>query len=96
MCFIYFSSQVLTWLIIPNLNVSAVTNTNNILQSIIFFQYLPRVFLIFPLTSKIVEATGIVTETAWAGAAYNLLLFMLASHVSTFWISVATFFMLNS
>ncbi|KAK4851814.1 hypothetical protein QYF36_018628 [Acer negundo] len=44
-------------------------------------QYLPRLFLIFPLSSQIVEASGIVTETAWAGAAYNLILFMLASHV---------------
>jgi len=29
-----------------------------------------------------VKATGVVTETAWAGAAYNLMLFILASHVS--------------
>ncbi|KAE8696706.1 putative cyclic nucleotide-gated ion channel 15 [Hibiscus syriacus] len=27
------------------------------------------------------QATGVVTETAWAGAAYNLILYMLASHV---------------
>ncbi|OVA18057.1 Cyclic nucleotide-binding domain [Macleaya cordata] len=27
------------------------------------------------------QATGVVTETAWAGAAYNLMLYMLASHV---------------
>ncbi|KAL0330134.1 UNVERIFIED_CONTAM: putative cyclic nucleotide-gated ion channel 14 [Sesamum radiatum] len=27
------------------------------------------------------QATGVVTKTAWAGAAYNLLLYMLASHV---------------
>ncbi|KAF4356395.1 hypothetical protein F8388_013260 [Cannabis sativa] len=43
--------------------------------------YLPRLFLIFPLSSQIVKATGVVTETAWAGAAYNLILYMLASHV---------------
>ncbi|GJX76841.1 CNGC15b-like protein [Tanacetum coccineum] len=56
-------------------------NTKNVLWFIIIFQYLPRLYLIFPLTSQIVEATGVVTETAWAGAAYNLMLFMLASHV---------------
>ncbi|GKB44955.1 CNGC15b-like protein [Tanacetum coccineum] len=56
-------------------------NTKNVLRFIIIFQYLPRLYLIFPLTSQIVEATGVVTETAWAGAAYNLMLFMLASHV---------------
>ncbi|KAK4482639.1 hypothetical protein RD792_009803 [Penstemon davidsonii] len=27
------------------------------------------------------QATGVVTETAWAGAAYNLILYMLASHI---------------
>ncbi|EEF26523.1 conserved hypothetical protein, partial [Ricinus communis] len=31
--------------------------------------------------SEIIKATGIVTKTAWAGAAYNLLLYMLANHV---------------
>uniref|UniRef100_A0A2N9EKJ1 Cyclic nucleotide-binding domain-containing protein n=1 Tax=Fagus sylvatica TaxID=28930 RepID=A0A2N9EKJ1_FAGSY len=30
---------------------------------------------------QIIKATGVVTRTAWAGAAYNLLLYMLASHV---------------
>nr|AWN82522.1 cyclic nucleotide-gated channel 21 [Nicotiana tabacum] len=30
---------------------------------------------------QIIKATGVVTKTAWAGAAYNLLLYMLASHV---------------
>ncbi|KAB5553457.1 hypothetical protein DKX38_010768 [Salix brachista] len=40
-----------------------------------------RLYLIFPLSSEIIKATGVVTKTAWAGAAYNLLLYMLASHV---------------
>ncbi|XP_022730286.1 protein CNGC15c-like [Durio zibethinus] len=73
--------QVLIWIIIPNLKGSTMTNTKNVLRFIIIFQYLPRLFLIFPLSSQIVEATGVVTETAWAGAAYNLMLYMLASHV---------------
>lgn len=38
----------------------------------------------FPLSSQIIKATGVVTKTAWAGAAYNLLLYMLASHVCCF------------
>ncbi|KAL8193234.1 hypothetical protein R6Q57_026815 [Mikania cordata] len=73
--------QLLIWLIIPSLSGSTMANTKNVLRFIIIFQYLPRLYLIFPLTSKIVEATGVVTETAWAGAAYNLMLYMLASHV---------------
>ncbi|KAI3799375.1 hypothetical protein L1987_34669 [Smallanthus sonchifolius] len=73
--------QMLIWLIIPSLSGSTMANTKNVLRFIIIFQYLPRLYLIFPLTSQIVEATGVVTETAWAGAAYNLMLYMLASHV---------------
>ncbi|CAI9284797.1 unnamed protein product [Lactuca saligna] len=33
------------------------------------------------ICSQIIKATGVVTKTAWAGAAYNLVLYMLASHV---------------
>lgn len=73
--------QVLIWFIIPNLRGSTMRNTKNVLRFIIIFQYLPRLFLIFPLSQQIINATGVVTETAWAGAAYNLVLFMLASHV---------------
>ncbi|KAM1803791.1 hypothetical protein ACFX12_029732 [Malus domestica] len=73
--------QVLIWIVIPTLRGSTVTNTKNFLRFIIIFQYIPRLFLIFPLSSQIVKATGVVTEKAWAGAAYNLMLYMLASHV---------------
>ncbi|KAJ4970620.1 hypothetical protein NE237_003719 [Protea cynaroides] len=73
--------QVLIWAVIPNLNGSTMTNTKNVFRFIIIFQYLPRLFLIFPLSSQIVKSTGVVTETTWAGAAYNLMLYMLASHV---------------
>ncbi|KAL2897564.1 Cyclic nucleotide-gated ion channel 17 [Bienertia sinuspersici] len=37
--------------------------------------------LIYTLSSEIVNAVGVVTKTAWAGAAYNLILYMLASHI---------------
>ncbi|KAE8721895.1 putative cyclic nucleotide-gated ion channel 14 [Hibiscus syriacus] len=40
-----------------------------------------RLYLIYPLSSQIIKTTGVVTATAWAGAAYNLVLYMLASHV---------------
>ncbi|XP_048234253.1 protein CNGC15b isoform X2 [Ricinus communis] len=73
--------QVLIWFVIPNLAGSTMTNTKNVLRFIIIFQYLPRLFLILPLSSRIIKANGVVTETAWAGAAYNLMLYMLASHV---------------
>lgn len=75
--------QVLIWIAIPHLRGSRVRQTRNVLRLIILFQYFLRLYLIFPLSSKIIKATGVVTETAWAGAAYNLILYMLASHVST-------------
>ncbi|XP_074366611.1 protein CNGC15c-like [Apium graveolens] len=72
--------QVLIWIVIPSLSGS--TMARNVLRFTIIFQYLPRLFLIlFPISAKIAKATGSVTETAWAGAAYNLMLYMLASHV---------------
>ncbi len=61
---------------------STAVATKNMLGFIVFFQYLPRLFRIFPLTSQMVRNTGVLMETAWAGAAYNLLLYLLASHVS--------------
>ncbi|XP_077229554.1 cyclic nucleotide-gated channel 15 [Tasmannia lanceolata] len=73
--------QMLIWVVIYNLKGMMTTNTKNVLRFTIILQYLPRLFLIFPLSSQIVKATGFVTETAWAGAAYNLVLYMLASHV---------------
>lgn len=57
-------------------------HTNNVLFLIVLFQYIPRLYLIFPLSSQIIKATGVVTKTAWAGAAYNLLRYMLAGHIS--------------
>lgn len=74
--------QFVIWIVIPRLNeYSRTANTKNILRFSIIFQYLPRFFQIFPLSGRIVMATGVMTETAWAGAAYNLILYMLASHV---------------
>ncbi|XP_061376695.1 protein CNGC15c-like [Gastrolobium bilobum] len=73
--------QVLIWIVIPTLRGSTMANTKNVLRFFIIFQYLPRLYLIFPLSSQIVKATGVVTQTAWAGAAYNLMLYMLASHI---------------
>ncbi|KAG0448694.1 hypothetical protein HPP92_027720 [Vanilla planifolia] len=72
---------ILIWFVIPAVSDTSANHTNNTLSMIVFLQYIPRLFLIFPLNARIVKATGVVTRTAWAGAAYNLLLYMLASHV---------------
>lgn len=73
---------MLIWAIIPHIRASSMVNTCIIVRLISIFQYLLRLYLIFPLSSQIVKANGSVLEAAWAGAAYNLMLYMLASHVS--------------
>ncbi|KAJ1420117.1 RmlC-like jelly roll fold [Sesbania bispinosa] len=73
--------QIVIWFIMPAIRSSHADHTNNALVLIVLLQYAPRLYLIFPLSSQIIKATGVVTKTAWAGAAYNLLLYMLASHV---------------
>ncbi|EYU42461.1 hypothetical protein MIMGU_mgv1a003043mg [Erythranthe guttata] len=73
--------QIVIWFIIPELRNHRTNQNNNALALIVLFQYIPRLYLIFPLSSQIIKATGVVTKTAWAGAAYNLVLYMLASHV---------------
>uniref|UniRef100_A0ACD6A1M4 Uncharacterized protein n=1 Tax=Avena sativa TaxID=4498 RepID=A0ACD6A1M4_AVESA len=73
--------QIIIWFVIPAVSTSSANHTNNTLSVIVLIQYIPRVFLIISLNSKIVKSSGVVTRTAWAGAAYNLLLYTLASHV---------------
>ncbi|KAL7597561.1 probable cyclic nucleotide-gated ion channel 14 [Lactuca sativa] len=73
--------QIVIWFIIPAIRTQHADHTTNALVLIVLLQYIPRFYLIFPLSSQIIKATGVVTKTAWAGAAYNLVLYMLASHV---------------
>lgn len=73
--------QIVIWFIIPAIRSSHSDHTTNTLVLIVLLQYIPRLYLIFPLSSQLIKATGVVTKTAWAGAAYNLVLYMLASHV---------------
>lgn len=73
--------QIVIWFIIPATRSPRTDHNNNALALIVLLQYIPRLYIIFPLSSQIIKATGVVTKTAWAGAAYNLLLYMLASHV---------------
>ena len=82
--FAYLSSlylQIIIWFVIPAIKYSTSEHNNNILVLIVLAQYLPRLYLIFPLTYEIVKATGVVAKTAWEGAAYNLVLYLIASHV---------------
>lgn len=73
--------QVVILIIIPKMSGSKVLNTKNLLKFVVIFQYFPRVLRIQPLYKEVTRTSGILTETAWAGAAFNLFLYMLASHV---------------
>lgn len=57
--------------------------TKQALLFIVLLQYIPRLVRVLPLTSELKRTAGVFAETAWAGAACYLLLYMLASHVST-------------
>ncbi|KAK6925963.1 Ion transport domain, partial [Dillenia turbinata] len=78
--------QVFILIVIPNLKGSESLHTKNLLKFVVLFQYVPRVLRIYPLYKEVTRTSGILTETAWAGAAFNLFLYMLASHVlGAFW-----------
>jgi cyclic nucleotide gated channel, plant len=67
---------------LPKLTGSELGTAKDILMFIVILQYIPRLVRIIPLYRQITRSAGIITETAWAGAAFNLLIYMLASHVS--------------
>ncbi|KAL5744786.1 hypothetical protein ACOSP7_027658 [Xanthoceras sorbifolium] len=78
--------QVVILIVIPKMAGSRSLNTKNLLKFVVVFQYIPRFIRIYPLYKEVTKTSGILTETAWAGAAFNLFLYMLASHVlGAFW-----------
>ncbi|XP_031390882.1 cyclic nucleotide-gated ion channel 1 [Punica granatum] len=78
--------QVVILVVIPKLRGAKSLNTKNLLKFVVLVQYIPRFLRIYPLFKEVTRSSGILTETAGAGAAFNLLLYMLASHVfGAFW-----------
>ncbi|KAG0486858.1 hypothetical protein HPP92_008953 [Vanilla planifolia] len=78
--------QVIVLFAVPRLQKSSPLDAKNLLVLIVLFQYVPRLIRIILLYMEVTRSAGIITETAWAGAAFNLLLYMLASHVlGAFW-----------
>ncbi|CAL9180426.1 unnamed protein product [Musa hybrid cultivar] len=75
------SSLIVIWSVILTVRNLRAQDNNNALALIVLIQYIPRFYLIFPLSQQIIKTNGVVTKTAWAGAVYNLLLYMIASHV---------------
>lgn len=82
--------QIMVWRFLQSSKGSDVLATKQALFFIILLQYFPRFLRILPLTSELKRTAGVFAETAWAGAAYYLLLYMLASHiVGAFWYLLA-------
>ncbi|CAJ1944842.1 unnamed protein product [Sphenostylis stenocarpa] len=82
--------QIVVWRFLLRSKGSDVLATKQALLFIILFQYVPRFLRMVPLTSELKRTAGVFAETAWAGAAYYLLLYMLASHiVGAFWYLLA-------
>ncbi|KAK4593207.1 hypothetical protein RGQ29_017375 [Quercus rubra] len=78
--------QVVSLVIIPKIKSQAPLIVKQRLKFVIFSQYVPRLTRLYPLYMEVKRTSGILTQTAWAGAAYNLFLYMLASHVAgAFW-----------
>ncbi|KVH93694.1 Cyclic nucleotide-binding domain-containing protein [Cynara cardunculus var. scolymus] len=75
------SSRIVIWRFLQRSRGSDVLSTKQAIFFILLLQYIPRVARIAPLTSELKRTAGVIAETAWAGAAYYLLLYMLASHI---------------
>ncbi|OEL34377.1 putative cyclic nucleotide-gated ion channel 8 [Dichanthelium oligosanthes] len=78
--------QIVVWRYLNSSDGPDVLVTKNALVWVVLIQYIPRFLRIFPLTTDLKRTAGVFIETAWAGAAYYLLWFMLAGHnVGTLW-----------
>ncbi|PWA47053.1 cyclic nucleotide gated channel 8 [Artemisia annua] len=82
--------EIVVWRFLHKSHGSGVMGTKRILLLIVIVQYIPRSFRILPLFSELKKTVGVITETAWAGAAYYLVWFVLAGHIfGAFWYLLA-------
>ncbi|KAH9625237.1 hypothetical protein KSS87_004518 [Heliosperma pusillum] len=56
------------------------SSSKDLLTLVIFIQYIPRFFRVYPLYKEVMRTSGVVTGRSWSGAVLNLLLYVLASH----------------
>ncbi|KAF5464383.1 hypothetical protein F2P56_014462 [Juglans regia] len=73
--------QVVVFLLYPSSKNAVPMVMTEMLKFVIGIQYVPRLLRIYPIYAEVIRSSGGLTLTAWAGAASNLFLFMLASHV---------------
>ncbi|XP_024175302.2 cyclic nucleotide-gated ion channel 1 [Rosa chinensis] len=78
--------QAVVFAIILRINNSRVFHAIQSLYFIVICQFVLRVLRICSLLKKAIRSSGVRLETAWAKAAFNLFLYVLASHVvGAFW-----------
>ncbi|KAL0547759.1 hypothetical protein IC582_012184 [Cucumis melo] len=73
--------QLLVLAILPAAKGYTPLKSRNFLNIANILQYIPRIFRIYPLYREVTRTSGILTETAWSGAAFNLLIYIQAGHV---------------
>ncbi|KAI9073199.1 hypothetical protein K1719_044808 [Acacia pycnantha] len=74
--------QVFVLVIIPRMYSSLVPLiVKDCAKYIVLVQYVPRIVRLYPFFREVTRTAGILTEKLWIAAAYNLLLYMIASHV---------------
>ncbi|KAE8710926.1 putative cyclic nucleotide-gated ion channel 8 [Hibiscus syriacus] len=73
--------QFVVWKYLHKTKGSEVWATKQALLIIVFLQYIPRFLRFVPLTSELKKTAGTFADSAWVGAAYYLLWYMLASHI---------------
>ncbi|KAJ4959461.1 hypothetical protein NE237_026572 [Protea cynaroides] len=82
--------QIVIWRFLQRSEGSDVLFTKHALLFIVLLQYIPRFLRILPLMSELKRTAGAFAESAWAGAAYYLLWYMLAGHITgAFWYILA-------
>ena len=57
MSFCYLS-QIVIWIVIPSTRNGRADHANNTLSLIVLIQYIPRLFVIFPLHQRIIKSRG--------------------------------------
>nr|GMC68951.1 putative cyclic nucleotide-gated ion channel 8 [Ipomoea batatas] len=84
------SSRIVVLRFLNGSRGSDVVGTKRALVLLVILQSIPRFFRFLPLTSDLKKTSGVFAETAWLGAAYYMLWFMLASHIfGAYWYLLA-------
>ncbi|CAH9083007.1 unnamed protein product [Cuscuta europaea] len=84
------TNLIVVWRFLHGSKGSDVLGTKRALVFIVILQQIPRFLRFVPLNSDLKKTSGVFAETAWLGAAYYMLWFMLASHIfGAYWYLLA-------